>query len=118
MARPDRFCDGIRRRDFLHLGTAGIFGMGLSLPAMLQAQELAAERGRGQRDLSLIFLFLHGGLSTIDTWDMKPEAPAEFRGEFRPIDTNVPGIRVGEYMPRTARQMDKIALIRSFRHHN
>jgi len=110
------FCDGIRRRDFLRLGTAGLFGMGFTLPGLLEMQARAAGQGRG--DLSLIFLFLHGGLSTIDTWDLKPDAPAEFRGDFRPIDTNVPGIRIGEHLPRTARQMDKIALIRSFRHHN
>jgi hypothetical protein len=112
------FCDGIRRRDFLRLGTAGLFGMGLTLPGILQAQALASERGQTPRDVSLIFLFLHGGLSTIDTWDLKPDAPAEFRGDFRPISTNVTGIQIGQHMPRTARQMDKIALIRSFRHHN
>src|SRR5262245_5017129 len=116
--RMDRrqFCDGIRRRDFLRLGTAGIFG--LSLPRLLELEARAAERGRPTRDVSLIFLFLHGGLSTIDTFDLKPDAPAEFRGEFRPIATNVPGIQIGEHLPRLARQMDKFALIRSFRHHN
>jgi hypothetical protein len=68
--------------------------------------------------VSLIFLFLHGGLSTIDSWDMKPNAPAEFRGEFRPIQTNVNGIQVCEHLPRSARQQDKFSLIRGFRHHN
>lgn len=112
------FCDGIRRRDFLHLGTASLFGMGLSLPGMVAAQARANSRGQSTRDVSLILLFLKGGLSTIDTWDLKPEAPAEFRGEFRPIASNVAGIQIGEHLPRTARHMDKIALIRSFRHHN
>src|SRR5947209_5339057 len=112
------FCDGWSRRDFLHLGSAGIFGMGLTLPALLEGRARAASLGRSPRDVSLIFLFLHGGLSTIDTWDLKPDAPAEFRGEFRPIATNVPGIQISELMPRTARQMDKFALLRSFRHHN
>src|SRR5215472_750957 len=112
------FCDGIARRDFLRLGTAGLFGIGLTLPDLLARQARAAEEGRSTRDVSLIFLFLHGGLSTIDTWDLKPEAPVEFRGEFKPIATNVPGIQVGEHLARTAKQMDKIALIRSFRHHN
>ncbi len=118
MARNNRFCDGIRRRDFLRLGTAGLFGMGLTLPGLLELQARAEARGQGPRDVSLIFLFLHGGLSTIDTFDLKPEAPAEFRGDFRPVATNVPGIQICEHMPRTARQMDKFALIRSFRHHN
>ncbi len=118
MQRNPRFCDGIQRRDFLRLGTAGLFGLGLSLPDLLRLQARAAEQGRRSNDVALIFLFLHGGLSTLDTWDLKPQAPAEFRGEFRPIATNVPGIQITEHLPRTARQMDKFALIRSFRHHN
>src|SRR5438477_4620204 len=116
--RKSRYCDGIERRDFLRVGTFGLFGMGLNLPALLHTQALAAEGRKATRDVSLIFLFLHGGLSTIDTWDLKPDAPAEFRGEFKPIATNVPGIQIGEHLPRAARQMDKFALIRSFRHHN
>jgi hypothetical protein len=113
-----RFCNGITRRDFIHLGAAGIFGMGLTLPQILEAQEREAARGRTTRDVSLIFLFLHGGLSTIDAWDMKPNAPVEFRGEFGPIQTNITGIRVCEHLPRSARHMDKFSLVRSFRHHN
>lgn len=113
-----RLCNGVTRRDFLHLGVAGAFGLGLSLPAILQAQERARQQGRETRDVSLIFLFLHGGLSTIDTFDLKPDAPAEFRGEFRPIATNVNGIQICEHMPRTAQRMDKFSLVRSFRHHN
>jgi hypothetical protein len=113
-----RNCDGLSRRDFIHLGTAGLFGLGLDLPALLQAQERSAARGQATRDVSLIFLFLQGGLSTIDTWDMKPSAPAEFRGEFRQIQTNVNGIQVCEHLPRSAQHMDKFSLIRSFRHHN
>ena len=118
MSRSAKFCDGLARRDFLRLGTASVFGLGLTLPELLSRQARAAEAGKPTKDVSLIFLFLHGGLSTIDTWDLKPDAPVEFRGDFRPIDTNVPGVRIGEHLPRVARQMDKIALIRSFRHHN
>ncbi len=113
-----RFCDGVNRRDFVRMGTASVFGMSLTLPDLLAAQARASEQGQPTRDVSLIFLFLHGGLSTIDTFDLKPDAPAEFRGEFRPIDTNIPGVRICEHLPRMARQMDKVALIRSFRHHN
>lgn len=112
------FCDRIARRDFLRVGTSGLFGMGLTLPSLLQLRACAATGDRPTRDVSLIFVFLHGGLSTIDTWDLKPDAPVEFRGEFRPIPTNVPGIQIGEHLPRSARQMDKFALLRSFRHHN
>jgi uncharacterized protein (DUF1501 family) len=113
-----RFCDGLDRRDMLRLGVAGLFGVPWTLPTLLAGQARAAAQGKRPRDVSLIFLFLHGGLSTMDTWDLKPDAPAEFRGAFKPIATNVPGIRIGEHLTRTARQMDKVALIRSFRHHN
>ena len=115
-AKP--FCNGLTRRDFIQLGAAGAFGLGLNLPTILQAQERAGQRGQPTREMSLIFLYLHGGLSTIDTFDMKPDAPQEFRGEFRQIQTNVNGIQVCEHMPRLARQMDKFSLIRSFRHNN
>jgi uncharacterized protein (DUF1501 family) len=112
------FSDGVDRRDFLRLGTAGLFGLGLSLPMLLAREALAKSQGESTHDVSLIFVFLHGGMSTIDAWDMKPNAPAEFRGEFRPIRTNVPGIEIAEHMPRLAGQMDKLSLIRSFRHRN
>src|SRR3954469_25140751 len=95
------FCDGVSRRDLLRLGVAGLFGGSVGLPALLRASEHA----KPAKDVSLVFLFLHGGLSTIDTWDLKPDAPAEFRGEFRPIPTNVTGIQVGEHLAPSARQM-------------
>src|SRR6185295_11407673 len=79
----------------------------------------AEERGKAPpRDVSVIILFLKGGLSTIDTWDLKPQAPAEFRGPFQPIETNVAGVRFGEHIPLLARQMDKFSLVRSFGHRN
>src|SRR5262245_38256904 len=110
------FCNGTTRRDFLRLGSAGL--LGLSLPQLLAAQARASETGSSPRDVSLVFLFLHGGLSTIDSFDMKPDAPAEFRGEFRPAATNVPGTQICEHLPRLAQRMDKVSLIRNFRHHN
>ncbi len=113
-----QFCDGVLRRDFLRLGTTGVFGMEFTLPGLLEQQARAAAKGKKTKDVSLIFLFLHGGLATMDTWDLKPSAPVEFRGDFKPIATNVTGIQITEHLPRTARQMDKFALIRSFRHHN
>lgn len=111
-------CDGVTRRDAIRLGAASVFGAGITLPGLLAARAHAGPDRAPPRDVSLIFVFLHGGLSTIDTFDMKPDAPAEYRGEFKGIDTNVPGTRICEHLPRVARQMDKIALIRSFRHHN
>src|SRR5262245_48071006 len=108
------FCDGLSRRDLLRLGTAGLFGSAVTLPGLLEGRARAAGKGQATKDVSLIFLFLHGGLSTIDTFDLKPDAPKEFRGEFRPIATNLPGLQVCEHLPRLAKQMDKLALIRSF----
>jgi uncharacterized protein (DUF1501 family) len=114
MGQHRNFCDGLARRDFLRLGAASVFGADFALPRLLAARA----PGRGAGDVSLIFVFLHGGLSTIDTFDLKPEAPAEYRGEFKPIPTNVPGIQIGEHLSRLARHMDKLSLVRSFRHHN
>jgi uncharacterized protein (DUF1501 family) len=116
MSRAEKYCDGMLRRDALKVGLAGLLGTQLSLPGLLARQAAAGEKSK--RDVSLIFIFLQGGLSTIDTWDMKPDAPAEFRGEFKPIATKVPGIQIGEHTPLCAAQMDKFSLIRSFAHKN
>lgn len=113
MNRQSRFCDGLARRDFLRIGSAGVFGASWSLANMA-----AASKSDGSSDRSLIIIFLQGGLSTIDTFDMKLDAPAEIRGEFKPISTNVPGTVVCEHLPQTAKQMDKFSLIRSFTHPN
>src|SRR5436190_11724612 len=111
----NRFCDGRSRRDFLRVGTASLFGLNLGLPKLLAADRV---KSPGTKDVSLIFVFLHGGLSTIDTWDMKPDAPAEFRGDFKPAPTCVPGVQICDLLPRVAQQQDKFSLVRSFRHHN
>src|SRR5688500_19416728 len=112
MARKS-YCDGVTRRDFVHVGTASLFGLGLGLPELLAAQSQARQAGQPTRDVSVIFLFLKGGLSTIDTWDMKPDAPAEFRGEFGQIATNVPGIQVCEHLPLSSQVQDRFSLVRS-----
>jgi len=116
MNRAIRCCDGIRRRDLLRVGVGSVLGASVSLPEMLMAA--SAESGRPAKDVSLIILFLQGGLSTIDTLDMKPNAPKEFRGDFRPIDTVAPGVQVAEHIPLVAQQADKFSLIRSFTHPN
>ncbi len=105
-----RFCDGVTRRDCVRLGTAAVFGLPLTA-----AKLLASEK---KRDVSLIYIFLHGGLSTIDTFDLKPDAPAEFRGDFKPISTKLPGLQVCEHLPKVAKEVDKFSLVRSFTHHN
>src|SRR6266436_3523817 len=98
-SRGVTFCDGLHRRDFLHAGA--LAGLGLTLPAFLARAEGA------EPDVNCIMLFLVGGPSQIDTWDPKPDAPAEVRGPFRPIATNVPGMRISEIFPRMARHADK-----------
>jgi hypothetical protein len=109
-------CDGIRRRDLLKIGFAGTVGFSLGVPDLYERRAEAASSKSG--DVSLIIVFLQGGMSTIDIFDLKPEAAPEFRGEFRPIDTSVPGIQIGEHVPRLARQADKFSLVRSFTHND
>lgn len=109
------FCDGIARRDMLRIGATGLVGMPPALSWLLEVQARGeAKAARPAKAKSLIYLFLKGGLSTIDTFDLKPDAPAEFAGPFQPIDTKVPGIQIGEHVPRLAGVMDKFSLIRSF----
>jgi len=121
MRKQTGFCDGISRRDMLRIGVAGMLGTPLSLPGILRAENPRdATRGRGKpaKDVSLIILFLQGGLSTIDTLDMKPEAPAEFRGEFSPIGTSVRSLQVCEHLPRVAKTAHRFSLLRNFTHTN
>src|SRR4051794_4061807 len=107
-----RTCDGIRRRDFLRVGALG--ATGLSLADYLRLAE--AGEVRSARATSAVFINLTGGPSHIDTFDLKPDAPAEYRGEFRPINTNVPGMAFCEHLPRLARCGDKFALLRGVSH--
>jgi hypothetical protein len=101
-----RFCDGISRRNFLQIGA---FGAGLSLAGMLRAR--AATPATSSK--SAIMIYLPGGPPHMDMYDLKPDAPKEFRGEFRPIATNVPGVQICELFPLQARMWDKMACIRS-----
>ena len=102
---------GVSRRALLKVGGLSLFG--LSLPQLLSAQ---SPSGRGAKAQNVILLWMGGGPSNIDTFDMKPDAPAEIRGEFQSIDTNLPGLRICEHLPRMARQMDKVCLLRSVAH--
>src|SRR5262249_9024770 len=93
--------------------------LGLTLPGLLRAEETApARRRRGARGRSVILVYLGGGLSHHDSFDLKPEAPPEVRGKYKSIDTNVPGLRIGELLPRMARVMDRVHLVRSGAHNN
>ena len=112
-----QFCDGWYRRDFLRVGAASAMGFNLSMARLMQA-EAAGGIDKSKSDINFIFVFLKGGLSTIDTFDMKPNAPSSIRGPFNPIKSNVPGTHVSEHIPETAKIMDKFSLIRSFGHRN
>src|SRR5688500_537198 len=100
---PSTRCDGRTCRDFLHLGALSY--LGLTLPGLLRLRSAQAAGASKPRDLSCILIWLDGGPSHLDTFDPKPDAPAEVRGAFKAIPTAVDGIQVCEHLPRTARAM-------------
>ncbi len=105
------------RRRLLQVG--GLGGLGLNLSDLLRAEAANAGKTKaatGGHIRSCILIFYYGGPSQLDTWDLKPDAPVEVRGEFRPIATRVPGVRISEHLSRCARVMDKLAVIRSMHH--
>lgn len=105
------------RREFLRAGGLGLFGLGL--PSMLKARGQSAGDPASStfgRAKSCIILFMWGGPAQQETWDLKPDAPEQVRGEFRPIATNVPGIAISEHFPGLARQAHRLAIIRSVHH--
>ncbi len=112
--RGKRRCDGVTRRDFLRVGA--VAGLGLTLPRLLEAQARAS--GRGPRARSVILVYLGGGLSHHDSFDLKPDQPEEIRGIYSPIASSVPGTQVGNLLPRISRIMDRVALVRSGAHNN
>lgn len=115
--RPSRLCSGRSRRDFLRLGT--LAPLGLSLPALLAAEKARAAAGAAPaRARSVILVFLGGGISHHDSFDLKPDAMEEIRGKYKGIPTRVPGLHIGELLPRMASIMDRVALVRSGTHEN
>jgi len=106
-------CDGIRRRDFLKAGVLGGAGLTVADYLRLSAEGAVNTEGKAKR---AIFVSLAGGPSHMDTFDLKPKAPAEFRGEFNPIKTNVPGIEISEHLPKLAKCMDKYTILRGVSH--
>jgi Protein of unknown function (DUF1501) len=105
---PRTFCDGVSRRNFLRVGALGMGG--IALPQLLRAE---AASGISSSHKAVIMIYLPGGPPHQDSFDPKTEAPAEIRGEFKPISTNVPGIQICELLPRMARLADRYAIIRS-----
>jgi hypothetical protein len=104
----------MHRRDFLAAGAAGLFG--LSLPDILRAEASGSTSSSSRTATGVIQVWLSGGPATIDMWDLKPDAPEEFRGEFRPITTSVSGVSITEHMPKLAKVMDHCVLLRSLGH--
>jgi len=108
LGEKQRFCDGVTRRDFLKIGGLAMGGLGLT--GILQAE---AQAGIRSSHKAVIMVYLPGGPPHIDMVDLKPDAPVEIRGPYKPIETNVSGIQISEHMPRLAKMMDKVAIIRS-----
>src|SRR6478672_8897953 len=119
--RSNRNCEGLTRRDFVRVGALGAFG--LTLPGFLAGRARAATQAAvaaatSPRAKSILLVYLGGGISHHDTFDMKPDAPEEIRGKYSSIPTNVTGLRIGELLPKMARTMDRVCLVRSQSHEN
>src|SRR5437764_6286699 len=106
----------LTRREWIRVGGLSLFGLGAADLCRWRAQADGHVPPAKHRANSCVFIFLFGGPSHIDLWDMKPHAPAEVRGEFRPAATCVPGLQLCEHLPHLARQADKLCLLRSFTH--
>jgi hypothetical protein len=109
-------CEGSNRRDFLKIGTLGLTGLGL--PGLLRGRAKAAEEGRENKDTSVVWIWLGGGPTHIETFDPKMDAPVEFRSCVGALKTNVPGIELGGLFPKMAEKADQMAFLRSFAHGN
>ena len=116
LGATSRYCDGMNRRSFVQLGIAGMASMGL--PQLWRAQQASAAPGGSSKKTSVILIWLDGGPGHMDLYDMKPEAPAEYRGLWNPIRTNVSGMEITELFPLQARCADKFSLVRSLHHNN
>jgi hypothetical protein len=110
--RPQRFCDRLARRDFLKVGALGLGGLCLADILRLKSHGRTTSQAPAK---AIIMVYLNGGPSHLDMYDLKPNAPVEYRGEFRPIRTNVPGMDICELMPLQAQIADKLAIVRNMR---
>ncbi len=115
LGSPRKWCDGLTRRETLKAGALTALG-GLTLVDLLRGEEAAAGKAKPGKAKNVIVLYLLGGAATQDMWDMKPDAPSEVRGEFKPVATNVPGINICELMPQMTKWMHKAAIVRSVNH--
>src|ERR1041385_3525036 len=110
--RGNRFCDGVSRRSFLQIGGLGALAGGLTLTDILRAEQ-AKPTASTSRHKGVINIFLGGGPPHQDMWEIKTEAPVDVKGEFKPINTNVTGIQIGEVFPQTPARMDRCVATRS-----
>src|SRR5262245_20995489 len=112
LGSSQQFCDGVSRRNFLQIGA---FGAGLTLADMLHARTASAAAGKqpSRSQKVAIMIYLPGGPSHMDMYDIKSDAPAEFKGEFNAIKTNVTGVEICEHFPMQAKMWDKLACVRS-----
>jgi hypothetical protein len=113
LGSPRRCCDGITRRETLAAGALTLLGGGFTLPALLRAEQASPRPGKAK---NVILLYLLGGAATQDMWDLKPNAPAEVRGEFKPLATSAPGIQICEHLPKMAKWMHRASIVRSVNH--
>jgi hypothetical protein len=113
LGSPRRCCDGLTRRETLTAGALTFLGSAFTLPNLLRAEQISDRPGKAK---SVILLYLLGGAATQDMWDLKPAAPTEVRGEFKPIASNVSGIQICEHLPAMAKWMHRAAIVRSVNH--
>lgn len=111
--KANHYCDGIARRDFLRVGALGVGGLSLSSYLQMTAAGEVQSNAKGKAG---ILIYLTGGPTHMDTFDLKPDAPAEYRGEFKPIKTNVAGVEISEHLPKLAQQADKFSVLRGVSH--
>src|SRR5215212_3178357 len=117
LGSPHRSCDGITRREALTVGASTVLGAGLNLPNLFASEKARSAANKPSAIAkNVIVIYLHGGAPTQDIWDLKPNAPVEIRGEFKPIQTNVSGLQICEHLPQTAKWAHKLAILRSVNH--
>src|SRR5579872_6145166 len=114
LGSSSRYCDGVSRRSFFQLGVAGMASLGL--PEVLRAKAASAQSQSTSKNTSVILIWLDGGPGHMDMYDMKPDAPAEYRGIWKPIRTKVPGFDITELFPKQAQLTDKFSMVRSLYH--
>src|SRR5438128_1205691 len=110
-----KFCDGISRRGFLKVGALSVGALTLADLLRLKSQGAVKDSKAGSLNRAIIMVYLNGGPSHMDMYDLKPDAPVEYRGEFRPIRTNVPGMDICELMPLQAKIADRLAIVRNMK---